>query len=194
MAAGDWWEKSPGLRQVFGAIQTAVSEGATTAEVWETVRGAANDIASGTLGLTLGRDPTSEEIAQGANGILRGMNAIDMNYARSAAAQLVNAHRNLLNSDAEAQITNDQIGQPPWSTTANSSAVRTQYRIRVQRDITFHGINGDVTRQEWATYNITGAIGSINDALDQANSLYTNSDYNRRTSINGVLDYTIEAI
>lgn len=194
MAAGDWWESSPGLKQLFGSIVASAEQGATTAQVWDDLRTNAADLAQSTLSLTLGREPTESEVATGAANLLRGVDAIKVGYARQFAGQMVSAHGELTAHDPDQQIEYGMIARPPWAITVNAYGVREQYRIRVNREITFHGVAGDVVRQEWASYSLTGPLTTINDALSQADSMFTGADYNRRTSINQTLDYTIEAV
>lgn len=193
MAGGSWWESSPGLRQVFPAIVNAASQGASTAEVWSAIRDSAATIAGSTLGVTLGRTATDAEISAKVADILQGVSATQVSQARGAAGGIVQAHNNLLARGTEMQIMSDSIARPPWSQTADVAGIQEQYRIRIQREITFHGFT-DVSRVEWATYELAGSLTSMADAIATANTLFGQADYNRNVSINGILDYSIEAI
>lgn len=193
MATGDWYETTPGLRTVFPSIVGAASEGQTTAQVWQTIRDSADLASAAQLSIQLGREPTGQEIADSSAFLLRGINIQSVNQARAAAGQMVSAHAQLSGADPNAQITAGMVGVPPWSITANAAGVQRQFRINVQRDITVHGFTA-ITRQEWASYNLSGPITSIADALDQANTLFGNADYNRNVDINQILDYSIETV
>lgn len=193
MPTPDWYIDAPGLRTVFPSIVAAASQGQTTAQVWQTIRNSADEASAATLSIALGRQPTGEEIADASASLLSGVGILQVNAARAAAGQLVSAHAALTSADPSAQISADMVGIPPWSITANAGGVRTQYSIHVQREIVVHGFT-DITRQEWATYNLSGPITSVADALNQANSLFGNADYNRNVDINQILDYSIEAV
>lgn len=193
MAGSDWWLDAPGLRGIFPSIVQAASEGQTTSQVWQTIRDNADAVSAQTLSITLGRDPTGDEIADASKLFLKGVGIQQVNQARQYAGQIVEAHGALSNADPNEQITADMIAIPPWSITANNSAVQTQYRISVQRSITVRGFTR-IEREEWASYNLSGPITSVADALNQANSLFASADYNRSVDINQILDYSIEAI
>jgi hypothetical protein len=193
MAVQDWYTDAPGLRAVFPSIVQAASEGQTTAQVWQTIRSSADEASAAQLSIQLGRAPTAEEVAESSSFLLRGVGIQQVNGARAAAGQMVAAHAALSGADPDAQITADMVGVPPWSITSNAAGVQTQYRIHVQREIVVHGFTA-ITRQEWASYNLSGPITSIADALDQANSLFGAADYNRNVDINQILDYSIETV
>lgn len=193
MAGGSWWQDSPNLRSLFPSIVSAASQGASTSEVWDAIRGAAGSIASQVLSTTLGRNPTEQEVLESAKGLLSGISATDVSAARGAAGQMVRAHNALLAASDDAQITSEQIGRAPWSTTTNVAGVNEQYRIRVQRSITVKGFT-EIQTTEWGTYDLSGPLTSIADAVSQANNLWSGRDYNKRASINQVLDYVIEAV
>lgn len=193
MAGGDWWQNSPNLRSLFPSIVSAASSGASTAEVWGAIRDAAGGIAAQVLGTTLGREPTEQEVLDQVGKLLGGISATDVSQARGAAGAMVSAHSNLINGDPNAQIESSQIARAPWSTTTNVAGVSEQYRIRVQRSITVKGFTS-IDRVEWSTYNLSGPLTSIADAVSQANNLFNGSAYNKTASINQVLDYVIEAV
>lgn len=193
MAGGSWWEDRPGLRQVFGAVYQAAQESLGVTGAWNYAKDTANDIASQVLSVTLGREPTEDEIAERATGILRGVSIFNMNDAYGAAKGLVVAHDALAAIGPSEQITSEMIGRPPWATTTNVAGVQEQYRIRVQRQVSVTGATYP-GRPEWATYNLSGPLSSIQDALNQANQLFEGADYNRNTRVDQILDYQIEAI
>lgn len=193
MAIGDWWTDAPGLRGIFPSILQAASEHQTTAQVWQTIRDSADTASAATLSITLGREPTGLEIADASALMLKGVNIQTVNHARAVAGEMVAAHSNLTVAGMYDQIDASMIATPPWSQTANAAGISTQYRIHVQRDITVRGFTA-INRQEWASYNLTGPITSVADALAQANALFRAARYNSNVDINGILDYTIEAI
>ena len=191
--AGEWYDEQPGLRQVFPSILQAAAEGQTTAQVWDTIRNAASTAAASTLSITLGREPSESEIAKAAGTILSGVTVQGVSKARGVAGAMVRAHAQLSSADPNAQITADMIGTPPWSQTVGAAGVQTQYRISVQREITVHGFTA-ITRTEWATYNLSGPLTTMADALAQANSLFQAADYNKSVDINQILDASITTI
>lgn len=190
MPSGDWYDANSGIRQVFPSILQAAAEGQQTAQVWQSIREAASTAAQSTLGITLGRLPTESEVADASAAILSGVTVQAVSQARGIAGQMVSAHARLVGSDPNSQITADMIGTPPWSVTANAAGVQPQYRMSVKREIVVHGFT-EITREEWATYNLSGPITTVADALAQANSLFAAADYNKSVNINQILDTTI---
>lgn len=193
MATGDWWSDYPGLRSVFGAIVNATQAQATTAEVWDAVYTAAEGQAFSTLSTTLGREPTADELQNAVNTTLAGVGAVQVSQARSAASQMVSAYSNLHALSDTDQVLGNAIARPPWAITTNVVGVAEQYRIRVQRTIEVRGFQV-ITRSEWNTYNLSGPITSVADALNQANNLWGQNPYNVRASIVSVDDYVIESV
>lgn len=193
MAGATWWESSPNLRSLFPAILSATQARASTAEVWQAIRESATSAATHVLGVVLGRAPTDQEILAGASKYLQGIDAAAVSSARGVAGAMVRAHDNLVARDPATQVLADAIARPPWAITVNQQGIREQYRIRVKRALTFHGFT-DVTMEEWATYDLTGPITSVADALATADTLFQQADYNRRTDINQILDYWVEAV
>jgi CTP:molybdopterin cytidylyltransferase MocA len=193
MAAGDWWTDAPGLRQVFGSIVAAAAENQTTAQVWQTIRDAADTSNAADLSIILGREPTGQELADASAITLRGATIFTVNQARAAAGSYVQAHNALQAADTSEQVTFKMVADMPWSITSNVPGVQQQYRIRVQRDITVRGFT-DINRTEWSSYNIDGPITSISDALEKANAMFGNVDYNKNVTINNVTDYSLEVV
>ena len=171
----------------------ASAEGQTTAQVWQTIRDATDIASASQLSIILGREATGAEIADASALMLKGLNIQAVNQARATAGQMVSAHAALSSADPNEQISGEMIGVPPWSVTSNTAGVQTQYRIHVKREIVFKGFTR-VTRQEWASYNLSGPITSVADAIAQANRLFAAADYNTRTEISQILDYSIEAV
>jgi hypothetical protein len=193
MAGPAWWEENDGLRGLFGSIVSSVSQGASTAEVWQNLRDAATSQAIAHFDVVGTGDETDADVENAASALLKGVGVIQVSQARSAASQIVNAQATLMSLEPNDPISYEALGKPPWAQTINAPGVQTQYRIRVLRDVTFKGIN-TVNRQEWATYNLTGPLTTTADALAQADQLFANSGYNKQVSINAHLSYSIEAI
>ena len=193
MAAGDWWQDHPGLRSVFGAIVQAASEHVSTADVWDAVYTAAESSAFSTLSTTLGREPSADELQNAVGLTIAGVGAVQVSQARAAAGQMVAAYNNLHNLESTSDIETTAIARPPWSITTNVAGVAEQYRIRVLRTV-YPFSTQTFTRQEWSTYNLSGPITNVADALNQANTLWGQNPYNRRASIVSVDDYAIESV
>lgn len=193
MAGTQWWQDTPGLRTLFGAVVTAASEGTGVAGAWAGAREAAYSYASHALNIINSVGPTQADINNAAALILQGTTIFNMNDAYASAKQLVNAHAALMSLPWDQQIEAEQLGIPPWSSTYAKQGVRTQYRIRVLRSVTYKGFTS-ITRDEWGTYSLTGPLTTIQDAIDQADALWQGADYNARTTINAHLSWSIEAI
>ena len=112
---------------------------------------------------------------------------------RRTGRQLPDREAGLQAQGLDEQILGRNVFTPPWSTTAGNPAVPDRYRIRVLRDITVQGFTA-INRQEWATYELAGQLGTAGAAIDYANQLFTQADYNSRATINAVLDYSIEQV
>jgi len=193
VAGGSWWDASSNLRGLFPAILSAASQGASTAGVWQAIRDAADNTAESVLNVTLGRTPTDDEVTSYASNILSGIDAASVSQARGAAGQMVTAHENLINTPIDDQIDASAIARPPWAITTNNPVVQEQYRIRINWNVETTRIGTHVTN-EWATYNLSGPITSVADALGQAQSIFAGADYNRASQVTEILDYTIEAV
>ena len=193
---GSAWPNDPDavLRGLFGSLVTgAESGGRSAANMWSSLRTAAENWAQGVLSVTSAVPPTAEEISATARQLIGHVTIQDMNRYSKTVGEFLRAKQNLKAGGHDNQITGDSIFNPPWSKTGLNPAVPTRYRIRVQRSLTFRGFT-HVPRVEWATYEISGPLTSAADALDQANTLFSQADYNSRVSINGILDYSIEVI
>ena len=145
------------------------------------------------MSTTLGREPTADELEDATNQTLAGVGATQVSQARSAAGSIVNAYGNLHGLAETDQILGNAIARPPWAITTNVAGVNEQYRIRVLRTI-YPFSTQRFTRQEWNTYNLSGTLTSISDALDQANNLWGQNPYNRTSSIVSIDDYMIESV
>jgi hypothetical protein len=181
------------LRGLFGSLTSAASEGLGAQNMWNALRTGAYNWASSVLNVTSPTPPTVEEITNAANGLISSVTVTDMNRYASLAGQYLRAKNELAALGPNDQIPGTAIFSPPWANTADNPAVPTRFRIRVLRDITVHGFTA-INRQEWATYELGGTLTTLNDAINAANTLFAQADYNARADINSVLDYSIETV
>lgn len=161
--------------------------------MWSSLRTAATEWATSVLAVTSTGPPSEADIAAKAHQLIGHVTVQDMNRYAKTVGEFLKSRRNLAALGSDLQITGDAIFQPPWATTVGNPAVPTRYRIRVLRSITVRGFT-QIQRQEWATYEISAPLTNVADALQQANTLFAQADYNARASINDILDYTIEAV
>ena len=190
------WPNDPDgvLRGLFGnLVAGAESGGRGAANMWSSLRTAATNWATGVLAVTSEQPPTSDEVAAKVNQLIGHVTIQDMNRYTKTVGEYLRARENLRALGHDYQITGDAIFTPPWATTSSNPAVPTRYRIRVLRSITVRGFT-NIQRVEWATYEITSPLTNAADALQQANTLFSQADYNSRASINGILDYSIEVV
>lgn len=190
------WPSDPDsvLRGLFGNFISAREQGGGgAANMWDSLRTGAEAWATGVLNITSQSPPTPEEISATAKQLIGNVTIQDVNRYTALAGQYIAAKNNLASQGLEEQILGTSVFTPPWSTTAGNPAVPDRYRIRVLRDITVRGFTL-IDRQEWATYELSGALSTAGSALDFANQLFEQSDYNARASINSVVDYSIEQI
>lgn len=167
--------------------------GGGAANMWDSIRTGAASWAEGVLAITSPTPPTADEIAAKAQQLIGGVTIQDVNKYTALAGDFLRAKGNLAAQGLEQQILGTSIFTPPWSTTAGNPAVPDRYRIRVLRDITVHGFTA-INRQEWSTYELAGQLATAGAALQYANTLFGQADYNSRAEINAVLDYSIEQV
>lgn len=127
------------LGWAFGAIQGAVYEGLSTADVWQALRNAAESQGLDTLGL----------------------NAVDVSQLRGYAAQMRQAADNLQNATPENSIDASMIGYAPWSMSQDTLNVTPEYWARVEMTVADEQGN---TSTGWTT--MTG-INSLNMTAGQ---------------------------
>jgi len=190
------WPNNPDsvLRGMFGSLVTDAEYGGRGAQnMWNSVKDAAARWAEGVLTVTSPTTPTPLEIQTRAQQLIGHITIQDVNRYSHTVGEFLRARANLASLGPQEQITGNAVFNPPWARTTGNAAVPTRYRIRVLRSITVKGFTS-INREEWASYEVTGPLTSAADALNQANSLFSQSDYNSRASINSILDYTIEAI
>ena len=193
--ASEWPNNPDGvLRGLFGnLVAGAESGGRGAANMWSSLRTAATNWATGVLSVTSAYPPTPDEVAAKVHQLIGHVTIQDMNRYAATVGEYLRAKNNLRQLGDTNQITGNEIFVPPWSTTAANPAIPTRYRIRVLRSITVRGFT-HTQRNEWATYEITSPLTNVADALQQANTLFSQADYNSRASINEILDYSIEVV
>ncbi len=188
------WPNDPGsvLRGLFGSLQAGAEGGRDAATMWQSLREGAYSWAAGHLNITSATVPTEAEIQAKAQELIGHVTIMDMNKAVAQVGEWMRAKQNLQQLSPTDQIDAKAIWVPKWNDTADNPAIPTRYRIRVLRSISYRGIGTGA--EKWAEYEITSPLTNINDALDQANTLFSRANYNRSASINAILDYEIIAI
>ena len=190
------WPNDPDgvLRGLFGSLVAGAESGGLGAvNMWSSLRTAATDWATSVLSVTSSMPPTQADIAAKVDQLIGHVTVQDVNRYAQHVGAFLRAKQRLHQIPYGGQITGDAVWVPPWAQTVGNPAVPTRYRIRVQRAITVYGFK-PIQRVEWATYEITAPLTSAQDALQQANTLFSAADYNARAQINQVLDYSIEAV
>lgn len=131
------------LGWAFGSILGATYDGATTSEIWQSLRDAAQ--------------------AQGLESV--GLSASDVSQLRGAAGAIVAAAGNLASADPSLGLTSDMIGIAPWSMGQDTLNTSPEYWARVE--MTVADENGVLTTG-WTT--MTG-INSVNMTAGDLNTL-----------------------
>jgi hypothetical protein len=193
MAFGGSGNADSVLRGLWGSLVNAAQSGRDAANMWSGLRSGAYDYAAGVLNVTSAEPPSEAQIQAAANSLISNVTVTDMNRYVQLAGQFLTAKQNLFNAAPYAQIEGSMIFDPPWATTSGNPAVPTRYRIRVLRTLTVHGFTTNI-RNEWATYELAGPLTSIQDALNYANTLFNQADYNKTADIFSVNDYTLETV
>lgn len=181
------------LRGSFGSLVAGAAGGRDAATMWQSLREYAYSAAQSYLQVSGNTAPTEAEIQARGQDLIGHVTILDMNRYTKLAGQFLSAKANLQNRSLTDQIMGDSIFVAPWNRTADNPAIPTRYRINVQRSITVSGFT-KIERTEWASYEITSPLTSLQDALDQANKLFGQAQYNNRATINEILDYNIEAV
>lgn len=189
------WPSNPDsvLRGMWGNLISAAQNGRGAANMWSALRQGAYDWAEGVLGVTSANPPTPESIQARADQLIGHVTIQDMNRYSKLAGEFLRAKDNLKATPRDSQINGSAIFTAPWATTVGNPAVPTRYRLRVLRSLTLHGLS-DTPELQWASYDLTGPITTINDAMTQADTMFAQADYSSNLTINGVLDFHIEAI
>lgn len=139
----------------WGVIQAGVSQGATTAELWQAIR--ASDI--------------------GGVGETGGVGAIGVGQLRGMAASIARAGDALAKADPSQGITNAMIADAPWGRPLPEQNTLAQWQVRyLATTITPEG-----EQQLYRTTTITGTLpGTVGELLDFLNIAApgTESGYN----------------
>ena len=128
-------ELTPGqlkLMPLWGSIEHAVSQRASTADIWQAIRGAA---------------------AQG-NVDISGANAIDLGGLRSISAQIRNAAANLASATAGASIESSMVAQAPWARRQVLQNALGIYQVRYQHSV----IEDGEAKTAWRTSVFDGGL------------------------------------
>jgi hypothetical protein len=159
----------------YGSIQGAAAQGATTADVWAAMRGAAFNTAAFLAGLTASAALGNLGVLGMAASFLAGVNIQDVNQMRAIAGQNIRAAQNLANAPSNYAISSEMIGIPPALGTGEGTGLPQQYSLRVNftgTDITgaevtdwytIYGIDPSVTRGD--LYNTALADAQARTAL-----------------------------
>lgn len=181
------------LSGLFGVLQTAAQQHLSTADVWSSLRQAAGSwafTASGQAGT-----PTVSELEASGARILsdQGIGIQEVNTYRALAGSWRSAAENAQSLSPDQQITAKDIFVPPWATTT-SSAVPSEYRVRVEWNIT--PASGSAFTK-WSSYQITAPLTSVEDLLNQAVTLAKGEKSSALVtdpSLTGVASYEIEQV
>ncbi len=166
-------QTNPLLSGLFGTFQEGAAAGADTASIWSSLRQAAGSWWYGTNGLPL---PASTSVLESTGASIlsqQGVTIFNVNTYRQVAGSWAQAKANLMALNPADQITGEAIFTPPWATTT-AAGVPDRYRIRVNWE---WSPEGQATTSQWSTYELTGPISSVNNALAQAQSLAQGSPY-----------------
>ena len=184
---------NPLLRGLFGTFQESAAAGADTATLWSSLRSAAATWWYGANGLPL---PSSESVLQSTGASLlsqQGVTIFNVNTYRSQAGAWAQAKANLQALNPADQITGQAIFTPEWAKTT-AAGVPDRYRIRVKWT---WSPEGQEPTSQWSTYELTGPISSVNNALSQAQQLAQGNNYwvaLTNTATPEATDYEIEQI
>lgn len=145
----------PKLAAYWGLIQQGVSARMTTAQLWNTVK----------------------QAAQTENADLTGVRIFDMNNIRGLAASIRNQSQNFMNAPSNASIDNTMISQ-----NINSRPLLDQnevqiYQVRFEHLVTTGGEQSSV----WRTIQYTMDMPTTKDALladIEANAIALANNYN----------------
>lgn len=193
MAAGEVNNADSVLQGLFGSLTSAAENGRDASNMWGALRTAASDWAEGVLSVTSAEPPTAEAIASKAQELIGHVTITDMNRYVKTAGEFLRAKQNLQTLQPGGQITGQEIFNAPWSSTGGDDASPTRYRLRVLRSVSVKGFT-DITREEWASYDLGISLTSIDDALAKADDAFNRAKYNSTASINATLDYELEVV
>jgi hypothetical protein len=120
--------------------------------------------------------PASEAVLQSTGASIlseQGVTIFDVNTYRGIAGSWAQAKANLMALNPAEQIPGNAVFTSPWATTT-AAGVPDRYRIRVNWE---WSPEGQEATSQWASYELTGPISSLNNALSQAQQLAQRSTY-----------------
>ena len=138
---------TPGQKRLlpyWGIIQSAVTQRASTADLWEAVRADAR--------------------REGA--ILSGVSATDMGSLRSIVARQRNATESFGRLLPQQAVTSDHIAQDISSRSLDAQALAPAWRVRFEHDITVDGQLQTVWRSSLFEGSLPATAGSLRSAIE----------------------------
>ena len=174
MPGGQWSDQqNPLLSGLFGTFQQGAAAGADTASIWSSLRQAAANWYYQSLGIT--PPESAAQLEQTGASVLsgQGVNIFNVNTYRQVAGNWAQAKANLMALNPADQIPGEEIFTPPWAKTT-AAGVPDRYRIRVNWQ---WSPEGQEPTTQWASYELTGPISSVNNSLSQALQLAQRSSY-----------------
>ena len=152
------------LSGLFGTLQTAAVERASTADVWGALRETAAEWSLRAQGLPPAA--TSEEAQTIGARVLseQGVGPINVSVWRGEAGQWRSAKESLHALDEDAQIRSSEVFTAPWSRTAEPG-VPARYRLKTQWQV--EGADGE-TVSVWKTDEVAAPLTNKRDLLQQA--------------------------
>lgn len=183
----------PLLRGLFGVLQAGAQERMSTADIWSSLRLGAAEQFNKIRGL--GSPPTVAELEEQGRQILhqQGIGVAQVNAARKAAGQWLEARRRLDQLPDDAQITGRTIFSSDWAKTGQAG-VKPQFRARVS-----YGVVGPDGSEfsVWRSIDLGSVLTTKGDLIDQARKFFPvqgDSDIPPGSRMSGVNDLTLEVL
>jgi hypothetical protein len=164
----------------YGSVLGAAWQGATTAEVWDSMRTAATATAAFLNGVSTATALGNPLVMAQAVALLSGITIQDVNQMRAIAGQNIAAARALAGAAPEMAIDSSMIGIPPAMGTGPGTGIDQKYSLRVN----YTGIDemgNEVT--DWYTIYDVSADTTVGDLRATAVA-----DANARVSSNSFYD------
>ena len=175
----------------YGSVLGAAWQGATTAEVWDSMRTAATATAAFLNGVSTATALGNPLVMAQAVALLSGITIQDVNQMRAIAGQNIAAARALARAAPEMAIDSSMIGIPPAMGTGPGTGIDQKYSLRVN----YTGIDemGNEVTDWYTIYDVSSdtTVGDLRatavadaNARVSSNSFYDLSDI---SSINQVI-------
>ena len=175
----------------YGSVLGAAWQGATTAEVWDSMRTAATATAAFLNGVSTATALGNPLVMAQAVALLSGITIQDVNQMRAIAGQNIAAARALAGAAPEMAIDSSMIGIPPAMGTGPGTGIDQKYSLRVN----YTGIDemGNEVTDWYTIYDVSSdtTVGDLRatavadaNARVSSNSFYDLSDI---SSINQVI-------